>query len=111
VEASTELTRGRELYAGRAWAEAHEALAAADAAAELEAGDIELLATASYMVGRRDEYAEHLDRAFQAHEAAQRPLPAARCAFWLGLDLMLRGEAALANGWFARAARLADAEE
>ena len=33
---------------------------------------------------------------------------AARCAGWLGLGLLLRGEVARAGGWFARATRLLD---
>ena len=34
---------------------------------------------------------------------------AARCAFWLGFDLLLRGESARASGWLARAERVAGA--
>src|SRR5262249_37543813 len=46
-------------------------------------------------------------RAFHDHERAQSPAGAARCAGWLGMDLMQRGDMAQASGWIARARRLA----
>ena len=52
--------------------------------------------------------ARALERAHQAHLDAGEPLRAVRCAFWLGLTLMLRGEAGRATGWLGRAQRLLD---
>ena len=44
-----------------------------------------------------------LERAYHAHCAAGQPLRAARCAFWLGFRVLMRGEMGRASGWFARA--------
>jgi DNA-binding CsgD family transcriptional regulator len=104
MEFAEALDRGREAYARRVWTEAHEALAAA--ASALEAGDLERLATCAYMLGRDDEYVSCLRRAFQLHVDAGELLRGVRCAFWIGLDLALRGEAGGAGGWLARAERL-----
>jgi tetratricopeptide (TPR) repeat protein len=89
---------------------AFEALSRADRAAALGAEDLERLATAAYMVGRDDDYLATLERAHHAHLAAGDPLRAARCACWLGLNLVLRGEAGRASGWLARAQRLVERE-
>jgi DNA-binding CsgD family transcriptional regulator len=105
-----ELERGREAYAGRAWSNAHEALSQADRAAPLAAADLELLATSAYMLGREDEYTRCLERAHQLHLEGDEALRAVRCAFWLGLSFLLRGETSHATGWFARAERLLERE-
>ena len=53
-----ELARGREHYANKAWTEAHRALSLAEQSGALEGADLELLATAAYLLGREDEYLE-----------------------------------------------------
>ncbi len=93
---------------GRSWRDAHEALSRADRDGGLEAGDLERLATAAYMLGREEEYVGVLRRAHRAHLEAGEELRAARCAFWAGMTLMLRGEVAGASGWMRRARRLVD---
>src|SRR5918996_4063616 len=105
VDALAEVERGRELYANRAWKDTHAALSAADRQVSLEADDLERLATAAYMLGRQDEYYEALERAHQAHLNGGESLPAARCAFWVGINLAQQGEMARASGWLARARR------
>ena len=102
--------RGRESYAKHAWVHAHESLSEADRATPLDADDLELLARSAYMLGLDDDYVAALERAHRAHLDAEHALPAARCAFWIGLTLFLRGETAPATGWFARAERLVDRE-
>ncbi|HMI91116.1 MAG TPA: LuxR C-terminal-related transcriptional regulator, partial [Polyangiales bacterium] len=72
----------------------------------LAAADLERLAVAAYLLGRDDEYLQGLDRAHQAYQALAEHARAARCAFWLGLRLLFRGEGAQANGWLCRAERL-----
>ena len=62
------------------------------------------------MLGRDEEYVEAWSGP-TAHLDAGDELRAARCAFWLGLDLMLRGETGRATGWMARAQRLVEREE
>ena len=61
MRALAEVERARELYAQRAWRNAHAALSSADGLAPLGADDLERLATAAYMIGRQDEYFEVLE--------------------------------------------------
>lgn len=102
----TELERGRDCYRRRAWSEAYQAFSRAEQAGPLATLDLELLATAAYLVGRDAEYLKALERAHVAHLDAGDCLRAARCAFWLGYRLVFRGETAQASGWFGTAQRL-----
>jgi ATP/maltotriose-dependent transcriptional regulator MalT len=106
-----ELERGREAYARRAWGEACESLARADAAEPMGPDDLELLATAAYMVGRDDVQLASLERAHRGHVDRGDGPRAIRCAFWLGVHLFLLGEVARASGWFGRSRRLLEQEE
>jgi DNA-binding CsgD family transcriptional regulator len=110
VDAIEELGRGRESYAGRAWMNAYKSLSHADQAAPLGAEDLELLATSAYMLGRDDEYVSCLERAHHAHLGSGEAMRAARCAFWVGMNLALRGEMGRATGWLGRAQRLVERE-
>ena len=101
-----ELIQGRESYRRQAWAAAYQSLSQADQATLLEVEDLELLATSAYLSGREDEFLRVLERAHQAHLHAGESVRAARCAFWVGLRLLLRGETGRATGWLARAQRL-----
>ena len=105
VPAAAELERGRQSYAGRAWRDAHEALCAADGGSALGADDLELLARSAYMLGRDDEYVRGLERARDAHLDAGDAPRAVRCEFWIGHNLLFRGEVVRARGWFLRAER------
>lgn len=95
----------REAFARKAWGDAYSLLAAGG---PLEADDLERLAVAAHLVGRDDESVQAWERAHL--ECARRGDPdrAARCAAWLAIGLLLRGDMAQAGGWFARAARLLD---
>jgi DNA-binding CsgD family transcriptional regulator len=106
-----ELERGRESYATRAWVDAYESLSRADQAAPLGAEDLELLARAAYMLGRDENYVRVLERAHHAYLDAGDSPHAARCAWWVGHNLLFRGERAPALGWFARGQRLLEREE
>jgi DNA-binding CsgD family transcriptional regulator len=109
MEDSTgDLARGREHYRLKAWAEAYISLTRADGRSLLGAEDLELLAVSAYLVGRDSQYLDALDRAYRAHLAAARSTRAARCAFWIGVRFLLRGEAGRATAWHARAGRLLD---
>jgi DNA-binding NarL/FixJ family response regulator len=110
VEALAELQRGRDFYAKRQWADAHESLAAADQTTPLSAKDLELLARSGYMLGRDDDYVNGLERAYHAHLESGDPLRAVRCAWWIGHNLLFRGEMGPARGWFARAQRSLERE-
>lgn len=106
-----EVARGRRCFERRAWGEAWQALSIADQAAPLGVEDLELLAVASFMTGRDDDYLHTLERAHEAHLRAHRGARAVRCAFWLGMQFLFRGQAGQASGWFARAHRLLEREQ
>jgi DNA-binding CsgD family transcriptional regulator len=110
VDATNELERGRESYARRAWMNAYESLSHADQAAALGAEDLELLATAAYMLGRDDDHLGGLERAYRVYLDAGEALLAARCAIWVGMHLSIRGEMGRATGWLGRAQRLVERE-
>jgi DNA-binding CsgD family transcriptional regulator/tetratricopeptide (TPR) repeat protein len=101
------LDRGRESFRRRAWADAYTQLAAADRDAPLEVADLENLASAASLAGDDPASADAWIRAHQEYLRAGNPARAVRCAFWLVLGLMLRGELAPAAGWLARGQRLA----
>jgi DNA-binding CsgD family transcriptional regulator len=107
---SADLEQARRHHAARAWALAYDTFKAAERAAELCAEDLERLAQAAYLVGRDDDYLAALERAHHAHLEQGRRLQSVRCAFWLGLRLLFRGEGGRAGGWFARAERLVESE-
>jgi DNA-binding CsgD family transcriptional regulator len=101
-----DLERGRSASVRRAWLEAFESLSRADRVVGLGAHDLEALATAAYMLGREDDYLRHLERAHRLYREAGSAPRAVRCAFWIGLSFLLRGEMSRATGWFGRARRL-----
>jgi DNA-binding CsgD family transcriptional regulator len=106
------LKQGHESYRRRAWLDAYQSLSLADQAAPLGGEDLELLAMSAYLIGRDDDYLSALDRAHHAYlDAGEGVCAAARCAFWLGLRLLFRGETGRATGWLARAQRLLEREE
>jgi tetratricopeptide (TPR) repeat protein len=107
---ATELERGRESYARSSWAAAYDALAEAGAAEPLDARDLELQATAAYMLGREDEWMRLLGDACGLHAQSGDVRRAARCAFWIGMQLALRGQMGPATGWLGRAHRLLEGE-
>jgi DNA-binding CsgD family transcriptional regulator len=97
------LQRGVACLEGRRWREADGLLSDAQEAGELAAGVLEQLAVARYMIGRQEASEECWVRAHEAflHDGDHRG--AARCAFWLGLLLLLRNEMARGGGWLGRA--------
>ena len=104
------LERGRARFGQGAWRDAHAALTSADADQPLGAADLELLATAAYMLGRDDEYLDVLARAHQRHLDDDRPRRAARAAFWIGMELIVSGEVGRGTGWIGRAERVLERE-
>ena len=98
--------KGLESFRRRAWADALEQLSAADREDPLGPEDLVHLAMASYLVGHDEESVEVLARAHQqAIDAGAIPV-AVRSCFWIGFQLINRGEMAQAGGWFARGGRL-----
>lgn len=110
MQTSDALARGRSSYAVRAWGDTYASLTRADRESPLEATDLELLATAAYMLGRDDEWMSGLERAHQRYLAAADADGAVRCALWVGINHLLRGDIGPASGWLARAQRLLERE-
>lgn len=102
------LAAGRKSFARRAWAAAYAELSAADRTSALELDDLDLLVTAAYLVGRDEDGAELSARAYHGRLDSGDPVGAARCAFWLAFQLLLKGGSVQGGGWLARAGRLVD---
>jgi DNA-binding CsgD family transcriptional regulator/tetratricopeptide (TPR) repeat protein len=62
------------------------------------------------MLGHVDEWIPLLERAHHAYAEEGEALPAVRCAFWIGMNLALRGEMGPATGWLGRAQRVLERE-
>jgi DNA-binding NarL/FixJ family response regulator len=70
--------------------------------------DLELLATAAFLVGEDAVSDDAWTRAHQEHTERKQFAAAVRCAFWLGYGLINRAEFAPAMGWFGRGQRIVD---
>jgi DNA-binding NarL/FixJ family response regulator len=108
---SDALERGRAFYKTRAWRDAYDSLSRADEENLLEAEDLELLARSAYMLGRDDDYGRALERAHHSYLDAGDVAAAARCTWWIGHNLFMRGETARARGWFGRGDRLLEGRD
>jgi DNA-binding CsgD family transcriptional regulator len=104
------LERGRESYAKLAWGTAYEALRSADERQALAAADLELLAVSTYMLGQEDEWLRLMERACRQRADDGEPRRAALLAFWIGMNLFLRGQMGPGTGWLGRAQRLLEGE-
>jgi hypothetical protein len=102
------LERGRAAFARQAWADAFTELTAADQASPLEPEDLQRLATVARLIGRDDDGDGFGARAHNGYVDRGELTRAARCAFWLGMNLFARGEMAPASGWLGRAHRLVE---
>jgi DNA-binding NarL/FixJ family response regulator len=100
------LERGRDCYQRGVWKECHRLLSIADQASPLGCDDLEYLANATFLIGRNEENAKLLDRLHRASVDSADWKRATRCAAWLALRLLIRGETGHAAGWLARGRRL-----
>ncbi|MFD4180679.1 LuxR C-terminal-related transcriptional regulator [Rhodococcus sp. NPDC058514] len=104
--ASRALAQGRNSFLHSAWADAYSQLSAADSDRRLGPEDTERLAVAAELIGNADESSQAWERAHRDWLGSGEIARAARCAFWLGMGLVQRGEMARGGGWFSRAGRL-----
>jgi DNA-binding CsgD family transcriptional regulator len=102
------LLLGREAFRRQHWGDAYVQLSVADQQTPLQHQDLERLAVAAWLLGRDPESEDAWMRAHHEHLRQGETARAARCAFWLGFGLLLKGEVAQAGGWLARARRLLD---
>jgi DNA-binding NarL/FixJ family response regulator len=100
-----ELHRAREAYERRDWLTAYSALAERDDD-ELQAADFAALASSAYLLGRRNDCVQALQRAFEVNLGRGDVLAAVRSACWLTTTLFEGGELAIGGGWLSRAERL-----
>ena len=100
------LARARELFEREQWEDAYARFSEMDRATALAAQDVERLATSAQMVGHFAEAENAWARAHTAHLAAGSTDDAVRCAYWVIMPMLFRGEMAKAGGWIARIQRL-----
>ena len=100
---TSELERGREAFERRAWRRAFDVFTEA---AALDVDDEERLAVASFLIGESRSACRPGSGPTSLTSRLGEREGAARCGFWLGMILMLHGEAARGSGWLARADRL-----
>ena len=99
---------GREALDRHAWDEAYEVLSEADRAGALGGEGLELLASAAYWSAHPDETVEYLERSYAAYlEEGNRPA-AAMMAFRVAEQHGMRMAMPQAQGWAAKAVRLAE---
>ena len=101
-ELSGKVDQARAAFGQRGWAAARSFYAGADADHQLYPADLEAWGLAALLTGHDDESDALRERAHYALLQAGDLDGAARVAFWLGLSLLLRGDAARGRGWFAR---------
>jgi ATP/maltotriose-dependent transcriptional regulator MalT len=89
------------------------ALDAAQSVGPLTGGDegerCDIVATASWWLGRMDESIDAREQAYNAFEAVDDDRRAGQCAVWLWQDNVLKARPSIAGGWLRRARRLLDA--
>jgi DNA-binding CsgD family transcriptional regulator len=108
VSAEAGIDQGRSAFQEHRWTEAYENFRDADHRGGLPAADLERLATAEILTGESTTGLETLTRAHEEYLVMGDAESAARCAGWMGMQLMFLSEQAQAGGWFARAQRLVD---
>jgi DNA-binding CsgD family transcriptional regulator len=111
VEGINHLQNARACYDRREWNASYAAFVSADEASPLDIEDLERLAIAAYLTGRDLEFQRAFDRMHRAHVEANNRRAAARAAYWLALNLELRGEFAQSNAWVARAQQLLEGDD
>lgn len=109
AEGST-VEAAREQLGRRAWLEAYEAFAAADAAEGLEPDDLVGFAKAAWWTGRPNESIDARERAYAAFVARGDKAGAAFAALTLRREYSGKLQSSVAQGWLARAEALLDGE-
>ncbi|HEV1997817.1 MAG TPA: LuxR C-terminal-related transcriptional regulator [Candidatus Dormibacteraeota bacterium] len=100
------LERGREAFRHRRWSEAFTELSASEAESPLAPADYETLVVAEYLLSSDAGGVDTWERAHRVLLSRGDTERAARCTFWLAMNLTDRGEAARGAGWVSRGRRL-----
>ena len=99
---------GRDALERHAWDEAYEILSEADRAGSLNGEGLELLASAAYWSAHPDETVEFLERSYAAFLQEGNRRAAAMMAFRVAEQHGMRMAMPQAQGWAAKAIRLAE---
>lgn len=102
------IDEGRAAFREHRWTDAYQSYTDADRFGGIPPADLEQLATAEILTGNTPAGVDTLTRAHEEYLVLGDVAGAARCAGWIGMQLMNLGDAAPAGGWFARGQRLAD---
>ncbi|MGX5715213.1 LuxR C-terminal-related transcriptional regulator [Arthrobacter sp. MAHUQ-56] len=108
MSAETGIDQGRSAFREHRWTDAFESFRDADRQGGLPAADLERLATAEILTGGAESGLESLTRAHEEYLIVGDIAGGARCAAWMAIHLLNRGEGARAAGWLARSQRLLD---
>ncbi len=92
------------------WTEVHRILSVADEAT-LGATDHERLAVAAYLLGDDATSRRAWETAHTSYRREDHHADAARCAVWLAITMLLRGDVAHGGGWLARTERIIEEEQ
>jgi len=104
----SDLESGRAAFDRAAWGESFTLLSAADREHQLTGDDLERLAAAAVLTGRRAESEAAWERAHHEWTRQGDVARAASCAFWLAFRLLNLGELPRGGGWVDRAQRQLD---
>jgi DNA-binding CsgD family transcriptional regulator len=102
------IDKALQAFQNRSWKEAYALFSAGENQTSLEPQYLEKLAIAAYLIGKDKESTETWTRAHQEFLNQNNKEQSARCAFWLGMQLLNKGDRARGGGWIARARRLID---
>jgi len=108
--ASDLLAQAREALARRAWRDAYDLFARADAERPLSGADLELEAEAAFFAGEGDARIGIKERAYRAHLDDGDRVRAAYMALQATDEHLLRGRTSIASGWARRAEPLLEGE-
>ncbi len=105
------LAVARDHLARSAWAEALDAARSAGPLPDrAEADRLDLVADASWWLGRMDDCIEAREDAYARYEALGERQRAGQCAVWLWEHNQLKARPAIAGGWLRRARRALEGE-
>jgi DNA-binding CsgD family transcriptional regulator len=93
-------------YREQSWSVVYKVLKSRENTLNVE--ELYQLSLAAYLTGHDGESFEMLARTHHRFLENGKIKQAVRCAFWIGMLLMFRGERARGSGWFSRAHRLVE---
>lgn len=105
MDVTADVVLARAAFERRDWVAAYDGLVNADV---LLGDDFAILAEAAYLLGRRNDCIQALQRAHSTYIESGDTNAAVRSAFWLAMVLNTSGEPVVGGGWVARAQRLLD---